>query len=119
MPKLEITTEQAEQLRTIWNSGLRRDELAQRVGLTIDSLLAAKRELGLPNLRRGSRRARGPEVNPTPDEIVAAAAEIRRGWSVEEHAIRQGYRPLETVDTENARKWRIIPISGIVAAWNS
>jgi hypothetical protein len=115
MPKLELTEDQAQQLRTLWHSGLRRDELARATGLSIDSLIAAKRELNLPSLRPGGRRVAEPD--PTPAEISAACAEIRRGWSPEEGAIRQGYRPLADLETENARKWRIIPISNIVAAW--
>jgi hypothetical protein len=116
MPKLELTDDQAAKLRTIWQSGLRRDELARAVGLTIDSLLAAKRELGLPDLRRGCRGPRR-EVNPTPDEIAAACAEIQRGWSPEENACRQGFRPLDTSEAENARRDRIVPIRGIIRSW--
>jgi hypothetical protein len=116
MPKLELTDDQASKLRTIWQSGLRRDELARAVGLTIDSLIAAKRELNLPDLRRGCRGPRS-EWNPTPDEISAACAEIQRGWSPEENAVRQGYRPLDTSEAENARRDKIIPIRGIIAAW--
>jgi hypothetical protein len=50
-------------------------------------------------------------------EIATACQEIRRGWSIQEHAVRQGYQPLEAVETEAARRHKIIPISGIVAAW--
>jgi hypothetical protein len=116
MPKLELTDDQASKLRTIWQSGLRRDELARAVGLTIDSLIAAKRELGLPNLRRGCRGPRR-ELNPSPDEISAACAEIQRGWSPEETAVRQGYRPLAEVCTEAARRHRIVPVRDVVATW--
>lgn len=115
MPKLELTDDQAQQLRTLWHSGLRRDELARAVGLTVDSLIAAKRELGLPRLRQGGGRVAEPD--PTPAEIATACAEIRRGWTPEETAVRQGYRPLEAVETEAARKHRIIPVANIVAAW--
>ena len=95
---------------------MRRDEIAQAAGLSVDSLIAAKRELGLPSLRRGCR---GPrlEWSPNPDEISTACQEIRRGWTIAEHAVRAGYRPLEAVETEAARRHKIIPISGIVAAW--
>ena len=94
---------------------MRRDEIARAAGLTIDSLLAAKRELGLPRLRRAGRRIAEPD--PTPQEIATACQEIRRGWTPQEHAVRAGYRPLETYETETARRHKIIPISGIVAAW--
>jgi hypothetical protein len=116
MPKLELTDDQASKLRTIWQSGLRRDELARAVGLTIDSLLAAKRELNLPDLRRGCRGPRR-EVNPTPDEISAACLEIQRGWSPEENAVRQGFPPLGDVETEAARRYKIVPVRGIVRSW--
>jgi hypothetical protein len=83
--------------------------------MSIDSLLAAKAQLGLPRLRRAGRRIAEPD--PTPHEIATACQEIRRGWSIEEHAVRQGYRPLEGFETEAARKHRIIPIRAVVAAW--
>jgi hypothetical protein len=117
-PRLILSDEQVATLRTLWPTGLRRDEIARAANLTVDSLLAAKALLGLPNLRRGARGPRTPETNPTPDEIAAVCAEIRQGWSIAEHAIRQGYRPLESVDTEAARKHRIVPIRAIVAAWD-
>lgn len=115
-PRLKLSDEQAATLRTLWPTGLRRDEIARAANLTVDSLLAAKALLGLPNLRRGWRGPRR-EVNPAPPEIAAACEEIRRGWTPEETAIRQGYRPLEAVETEAARKHRIVPIRAIVAAW--
>jgi hypothetical protein len=118
MPKLELTSHQIETVRSLWHTGARRDEIAAAANLTVDSLIAAKRELGLPDLRRGCRGPRR-EWNPTPGEISTACAEIQKTWSVEEHAIRQGYRPLGEVSTESARKHRIIPIRAVVAAWNS
>jgi hypothetical protein len=115
---LELTPEQVETLRRLWTSGLRRDEIAAAAGLTVDSLIAAKRELDLPHLRRGCRGPRTPEINPTPDEIAAVCAEIRQGWTIAEHAIRQGFRPLEAAETEAARRHRIVPIRDIVPAWD-
>jgi hypothetical protein len=116
MPKLVITPEQVEAIRSLWPTGARRDEIAAAVGLSVDSLIAAKRELGLPSLRRGCRGPRR-EWNPTPVEIAAACAEIQRGWSPEETAVRQGYPPLGEVATESARKWKIIPLAEVAAAW--
>jgi len=118
MPKLEITSAQIETVRSLWHTGARRDAIAAAAGLTVDSLIAAKRELGLPSLRRGCRGPRR-EVNPSPDEIASACVEIQKTWSVEEAAVRAGYRPLGEVSTESARKHRIIPIRAITAAWNS
>jgi hypothetical protein len=118
MPKLEITSAQIETVRSLWHTGARRDEIAAAAGLTVDSLIACKRELGLPSLRRGCRGPRR-EWNPSPDEIASACVEIRHAWSPEEHAVRAGYRPLEAVETEAARKHRIIPIHAVVSSWNS
>lgn len=118
MPKLKITSAQKETVRSLWHTGARRDEIAAAAGLTVDSLIACKRELGLPSLRRGCRRPRR-EWNPTPGEISTACAEIQKTWSAEETAVRQGYRPLQDVDTEAARRHRIIPISAVVSSWNS
>ena len=115
MGKLELTTEQADTIRSLWNNGLRRDEIAAAAGLTVDSLIAAKRELNLPRLRQSGGRV--ATVDPTHAEIREACAEIRKTWTVEEHAIRQGYRPLQDFHTEAARKHRIVPIRDVVAAW--
>jgi hypothetical protein len=95
---------------------MRRDDIARAANLSVDSLISAKKALGLPSLRRGCRGPRR-ELNPSPVEIATACQEIRRGWSIQEHAVRQGYQPLEAVETEAARRHKIIPISGIVAAW--
>ncbi len=118
MPRLQLTDSQVSTLRSLWGTGLRRDEIAQAAGLTVDSLASAKRMLGLPSLPRGNRRPRGTEYCPTPDAIGQACEQIRRGWTVEEHGIRQGYRPLGTEDEETARRLRIIPIAAIVSAWD-
>jgi hypothetical protein len=117
VPKLELTQEQIETVRALWNTGPRRDQIAAAAGLSVDSLIACKRELGLPDLRRGWRRVSGQEYNPTPAEIVSATAEIRKGWSPEETAVRQGYRPLDEAGTEAARRYRVVPIRDIVGSW--
>jgi hypothetical protein len=118
MARLILSDDQVATLRRLWGTGLRRDQIAEAAGLTIDSLASAKRALGLPDLPRGNRRAtRAEPTLPTPAEISRACAEIRRGWSPEETAVRQGYSPLGDVETEAARKWKIVPLRDVLAAW--
>jgi hypothetical protein len=86
-----LTAEQVALARQLWAEGLYRDEIARRLGVGVDVLIARRRDqlAGLPKRTRGPRRACTPTVDPTPAEIEERAAAIRETWSDEEREERR------------------------------
>lgn len=118
MPKLiELTDEQQAEVRKLWAEGLLRDEIARRVGLTVDEFNAVRKRLELPDRPRVGSRAHVPPP-PTQREIRSLCRQIRQGWTPEEYALRAGHPPLESDEREGMRRIRIIPISAIVDEWD-
>ena len=99
MPKRRLTQEELaasksraqakRNFRRLWSrSDATLDELAEEVGMTEGQAVAYARSLGLSEHRE-------PDFYlPTPQEIMAAAEEIRKSWSPEElEARRQNVLP--------------------------
>lgn len=77
-----LTPAQEETVRKALLSGATRDEAAAAIGISRSRLDTRLRDQ-LSGLRvgRGRReRRRGPQPDPTPDEIALRAAAIRRSW---------------------------------------
>lgn len=76
-----LTADQIAIARGMWAAGATRDEIAFAIGITVDTLRARLRDqladLPLRNRRANSGR-RG--IDPSPEEILRAACEIRAGW---------------------------------------
>lgn len=74
-----------------WHDGLMIAEICQRHRLTKDQAVRLRIRLGLPpRLSRAGRRRGPPPSVPNPAEILARAAEIRKGWTAEIEAKRAG-----------------------------
>ena len=73
-------------VRELWLAGASRDEVARAAGLSVDTLrLRLHDQLAdLPRRGRGGNH-RAPTPDPTPDEIAARAAELRRSWTPERY----------------------------------
>lgn len=73
-----------EKLKELWRSDLRNADIAAALGISEMALYSASRRLRLPNrcLLREIRES------PTPAQIRARAAEVRRRWSEEEREKR-------------------------------
>lgn len=85
-----LTPQQERRLRILLPAGATRDEAAAEVGIT-RSLLDTRLRDQLRDLRvgRGRRERRQPVADPTPEEIAARAAEVRRSWTEEERDRRR------------------------------
>ncbi len=104
----ETTPEQEARIRSMWEEGARRDDIAAAVGMTRDSFLIAQKRLELPPRPRSVGSAsRG--VDPTEAEILQATAEIRSRWTDEDHLHRAGMIDPKTGQAHE-RGFRIIPI---------
>ena len=113
---IQITPETEAKIIELWQQGASRDDICRACGLTVDTFIRARKQLALPPraLKTNSGR-RG--VDPKPREIRAACRRIQTSWSVEETALRAGYRPLAGDHRETIRGHRIVPIRDIVAGW--
>lgn len=71
-------------MRAAWAAGASRDETARAAGITTDLLVIRLRDQlrDLPRRGRGGNR-RAPTPDPTPDEIAASAAELRKRWTLD------------------------------------
>lgn len=77
-----LSPEQEQQVRQLWAAGASRDEVARAAGVTVDVIRARLNDqlADLPRRGRGGNR-RGPTPDPSPDEIEAATAELRKRWT--------------------------------------
>ena len=75
----------------LWLDGLYVHEIARRLGVGVDVLIARRRDqlAGLPARRRGPRRGCTPTVDPTPEEIAERSAAIRATWTDAEREERR------------------------------
>jgi hypothetical protein len=71
----------------LWNSELSSEEIASRLGVTIARLRKLRCRYGLPS-RSTHSTGRQDSPDPTPEEIIERAAEVRSRWSAEEEARR-------------------------------
>lgn len=81
MNRTILDDDQVALARSLWAAGKTRDEIAYAVGVSIDTLSRRfQDQLGdLPSRdRRVNSGRRG--IDPSPEEIMAATAEIRAGW---------------------------------------
>lgn len=69
-----------QKLRKLWeDEGLKTREVAALLGTTLTPLYREAKRLKLPKRAWGKRMA--GELDPTPEEIEARAAEIRASWN--------------------------------------
>jgi hypothetical protein len=83
-PVKPLTADQIGVIRRLWAEGRTQAEICAAAGITVDTLRVRLRDqlADLPaRPRRVNSGRRG--VEPTPEEIVAATAEIRAGWGEE------------------------------------
>jgi hypothetical protein len=80
-PRL-LTPEQERIIREAWSAGVPRDEVAALAGITIHVLASRFNDqlADLPRRPRGVGGGRRGDVDPTHDEIVERAAEVRQRW---------------------------------------
>ena len=71
-------------LRELWaDDRLKTSEIAGTLGVTMTTLYRESKRLELPKRYSGKRQ--DCELDPTPEEIEARAAEVRAGWSRRQH----------------------------------
>lgn len=89
--KRRLTAEQVAAAERLWAAGVYKADIARRIGVGMDVLLARLHDqlAHLPRRKRGPRRGSEPEVDPTPEEIEERAAAIRATWSEEEREARR------------------------------
>jgi hypothetical protein len=79
------------ELRELWASDMRSDEICERLGVTRGRLFYVAKQLGLPRRPHSLEAPTGQAASiedPTEFEIAARAAVIRQSWSEEEHEKR-------------------------------
>jgi hypothetical protein len=81
-----LTPDQERIVRESWVAGMSRDEVARAAGITVDMLVIRLKDqlADLPRRGRGGNR-RAPTPDPTPAEIRARAAILRRSWPAERY----------------------------------
>jgi len=81
--RVKLTEAQVDLARRLWREGLYVHEIARRLGVGVDVLIARRRDqlADLPSRKRGPRRGCKPTVDPTPEEIAERAAAIRATWT--------------------------------------
>lgn len=79
----EVEFDVAEMFR-LWASELKNDEIAERLGITRGQMWSLSRRLKLPqrpdHLRAWCENTGRTKDDPSPEEIVQRAAEVRAGW---------------------------------------
>lgn len=77
-------------LFALWESELKNDEIAERLGMTRSQLFGTARRFLLPPRpkNRAANRTGAKLVDPTPEEILERAAAIRANWTPEIRAQR-------------------------------
>lgn len=78
--RLTFSDEQVALVRALWATGESQSDIATALGVGIDQLKARLRDI--PDLPKRPRRANSGRrgIDPTPEEIQAATAQIRAGW---------------------------------------
>ena len=76
-----LSAEELDRLRQLWmDPDVKRDEVAQAIGIGTDALLAVVAHLGLPRKSKGlGSSLRGLEI--TEDQIAAGCLEVQLTWS--------------------------------------
>lgn len=84
-----------KRLKQLWTTQRSTEEIAIQLKVSLPYLQAFARRHNLPkrvHVRRQPRKKGVAEVDPTPEEIIARAAECRARWSENEYARNGGGR---------------------------
>lgn len=84
-----------KKLKQLWQTQKTRSEIAFELCITLKTLKLLETRYNLPpksSGRRAGRKNFEKEVDPTPEEIIARAAEVRERWSARDFARSMGYR---------------------------
>lgn len=85
----------AKKLKQLWRTQKTRSEIAFELCITLKTLKTLETKYNLPPKpagRRAGRKSFEKEVDPTPEEIAARAAEVRERWTDRDAARSIGYR---------------------------
>ena len=77
------------ELFRLWNSDLRTDEVASRLGISVKKLSRAVHRHGLQRRAPLPRSVANRPNDPTPGEIEMECAKFQRGWSEIERRQRE------------------------------
>jgi hypothetical protein len=77
-----------KKLFSLWQTEKTTTEISSELGITKSALYSVARRYALPRRTALVRRSPDRMTDPTPEELEAKAAEIRRGWSREEREKR-------------------------------
>lgn len=78
------------ELFRLWNTDMRQEEIAEKLGISTAQLKSAAYRHGLRP--RAGRVVKRETDDPTPDQIAAMCLELQSKWSDEERMRRGGYR---------------------------
>lgn len=77
---------------TLWHTDLPTDEIAKKLRVTTSALQDFGRRNKLPRRTHVPRRAQSKIIDPTPEEIVERAAEVRAMRTASENARLTNYK---------------------------
>jgi hypothetical protein len=100
-PRL-LSPEQERIIREAWAAGVPRDEVAALAGVTLHVFEARRRDqlADLPRRPRGVGGGRRGDVDPSEEELIERAAEVRQRWP------EWRYRGLTADDQERETHYR-------------
>jgi electron transfer flavoprotein alpha/beta subunit len=85
-----------KKLRQLWLTQRKTEEIATELQVSLPYLYTLAKRYNLPkrtHVKKTMRPRGSKEVDPTPEEIVARAAEVRARWTEQEYARNSCYKP--------------------------